>query len=173
MTQKIIYIAGPMTGLPEFNYPAFNRAASQLRALGHTVLNPVDVEKLNPVETPQAWDWYMRHAIRMVVAADAIALLPGWEASRGAQLEHTIGTALGLTIRPFAEWFPAVTTATIGMSCPDCDGFIQVGDRITRRNTFEEWRHARCPRTKFDIDPSEVCPDCFTVRATTGACSCA
>jgi hypothetical protein len=31
---KRIYIAGPMTGLPEFNYPAFNAEAQRLRGLG-------------------------------------------------------------------------------------------------------------------------------------------
>lgn len=39
---KRIYIAGPMSGLPEFNYPAFNRAAAVLRAQGHHVENPAE-----------------------------------------------------------------------------------------------------------------------------------
>jgi len=46
-----IYIAGPMTGLPEFNYPAFNAAAEYLRSLGHHVENPAD----NPVPACKSW----------------------------------------------------------------------------------------------------------------------
>lgn len=57
-------------------------------------------------------------------------------------------------------------------SCPDCLGFIQVGDRVTRANSFEEWRHVTCPKTKFDFDPAEVCTSCFTVRAANGRCAC-
>jgi hypothetical protein len=57
--------------------------------------------------------------------------------------------------------------------CPDCGGFIQIDTPVERDNVFEPWRHVRCPRTKFDFDPADVCPDCFTVRTTTGACSCA
>jgi hypothetical protein len=34
------YIAGPMTGLPEFNFPAFHAAAASLRARGFEVENP-------------------------------------------------------------------------------------------------------------------------------------
>lgn len=56
--------------------------------------------------------------------------------------------------------------------CPDCGAPIRVGDRIVRGNAFDVWRHAVCPPTKFDVDPATVCPDCFTVRATTGACNC-
>jgi hypothetical protein len=67
---------------------------------------------------------------------------------------------------------PNSTIAQRPTKCPDCHAFIQPGDRIVRPNGFDEWRHAHCPRTKFDIDPSDVCPNCFTVRATTGACSC-
>jgi hypothetical protein len=64
------------------------------------------------------------------------------------------------------------TIAQHSARCPDCDSFIRVGDAIVRPHLFEQWRHAVCPRTKFDFEPAEVCPDCFTVRSTTGACSC-
>ena len=102
----ILYVAGPMTGLPEFNYPAFNAAASQLRELGYEVLNPADIDVLyNPDPTqPQEWDWYMRHALRMVLNSDALALLPGWENSRGAQLEVKVGKALGMECLPIELW---------------------------------------------------------------------
>lgn len=99
-----IYIAGPMTGIPEFNYSAFNAAAEALRAIGHDVLNPTDVEKRNDTGKPQAWDWYMRHALRMVLDSDAIALLPGWENSRGATLEFHVANSLGLPIQSVAQW---------------------------------------------------------------------
>jgi hypothetical protein len=103
-----IYVAGPMTGYPEFNYPAFRAAEDELARLGHLVLNPVDSERYNPTPgTAQSWQWYMRHAIRMVLEADGIALLDGWEESKGARLEHTIATALGLDIRPIAAWTEA------------------------------------------------------------------
>lgn len=57
--------------------------------------------------------------------------------------------------------------------CSDCGGYFQPGDRVTRANAFEQWRHVSCPRTKFDFDPGDVCPECFIVRTTTGACNCA
>jgi Domain of unknown function (DUF4406) len=99
-----VYIAGPMSGLPDFNYPAFNTAAEELRAKGHEPLNPVDIEKRNDTDTHQPWGWYIRHAIRMVIDADAVAMLPGWENSKGARLEHAIATALELDIHPVWWW---------------------------------------------------------------------
>ena len=73
-----LYIAGPMTGYPEFNYPAFRMAEAQLRARGYAPLCPVDSEEHNTTGKPQTWDWYMRHALRMVLAAEGLALIPGW-----------------------------------------------------------------------------------------------
>ena len=89
-----IYIAGPMSGLPEFNYPAFHAADAELRALGH--------ETLNPANNPEcdSWEGYMRAAIAQVIQADAIAFLPGAHQSRGARLELVIGNSLGLDVRP-------------------------------------------------------------------------
>jgi len=97
-------VAGPMTGIEDFNYPVFNAAADDLRAKGFDVLNPVDIEALNDTGQPQAWDWYMRHAIAMVAQADGLAMLPGWENSKGARLEHAIAEALKLDIHPVWWW---------------------------------------------------------------------
>lgn len=99
-----VYIAGPMSGLPDFNYPAFHEAAKALQAVGHTYHNPANAESLNTTGKPQSWDWYMRHAITMLVHAEGVALLPGWEKSKGATLEHLIALQLGMEIRPLQEW---------------------------------------------------------------------
>lgn len=100
-----LYIAGPMTGLPEFNYPAFNATSVDLAAAGYDVLNPVDIEKGNPTPgSPQAWEWYMHRAHAMVVQADGIALLPGWHGSRGARREVQIALAMDLPIDTVGGW---------------------------------------------------------------------
>lgn len=93
---KRIYIAGPMTGLPEFNYPAFNTAAERLRGLGYEVENPAE----NPEPHCGSWLGYMRMALRQLALCDGVALLPGWQSSRGARIEHQLATQLGLIVVP-------------------------------------------------------------------------
>lgn len=89
-----VYIAGPMTGLPEFNYPAFNAEAARLRALGFDVQNPAE----NPVPACGTWLGYMRMAVAQLVTCDMVALLPGWWRSRGARIEAVLAWALGLRV---------------------------------------------------------------------------
>lgn len=97
--------------MPERNYPAFNEATVLLQNRGFTVLNPASIDANLQTNTRQTWDWYMRHAIRMVLTADSIALLPGWEDSKGANLEWEIARALALDIRTLEEWLtPSVPT---------------------------------------------------------------
>jgi len=91
---KRVYIAGPMSGLPELNFPAFHREAAHYRAQGLEVVNPAEIN-----EDPSAgWNECMRADIRELVTCDAIAMLPGWEKSRGASLEHYIARQLDLTV---------------------------------------------------------------------------
>ena len=89
-----VYIAGPMTGLPEFNYPAFNAMAERLRALGYEVCNPAE----NPVPPCKSWRGYMRLALKQLVECDVIATLPNWETSRGARIEVGLARDLELSI---------------------------------------------------------------------------
>lgn len=87
-----VYIAGPMTGIEDFNFPAFHAAAAHLRANGYEVVNPAEV---NP-DTTLTWEQCMRLDIPQLCTCDAIALLPGWENSRGARLECHLAEALGM-----------------------------------------------------------------------------
>lgn len=89
-----VYLSGAMTGLPDFNSPAFHAEAARLRNEGYTVLNPAE----NPEPPCKSWAGYMRMAIAQVVQCDGVFMLTGWEASRGARLEHRIASELGLTI---------------------------------------------------------------------------
>lgn len=95
-----IYVAGPMTGLPEFNYPAFRAAAEQLRALGYQVEDPST--NVNP--TPDDYHGWLRAGLAQLIRCDGVALLDGWEASGGARLEVNVGATLGLRVAPIAEW---------------------------------------------------------------------
>jgi hypothetical protein len=90
-----LYIAGPMSNLPEFNYPAFREAAKKWRDCGWDVLDPS--EKFGG-RTDLPYEVYIKASIIDVLASEAIAVLPGWENSKGATLEVSIGRALGYPI---------------------------------------------------------------------------
>lgn len=111
-----IYLAGPMRGIPEFNFPAFHVATAKLRADGHEVFNPaerdikhhgVDISKGNStgdekLATAQH-GFNLREALKddlefICLHADAIAVLPGWEESKGAKAEVATAHALGLIV---------------------------------------------------------------------------
>lgn len=92
-----VYVAGPMSGLPDLNYPAFNETAARLRAKGWHVENPAE----NPephVDVGCHWTAYMRMGISQLMTCHAIYLLPGWEQSKGAALEYLIAQRLGIKV---------------------------------------------------------------------------
>lgn len=111
-----IYLAGPMRGIPEFNFPAFYEAAALLRAEGHVVFSPAekDNEKHgcdisagniegSEEQAKKQHGFSLRQALGMDLAwicaeADAIALLPGWENSKGVRAELATANALGLQV---------------------------------------------------------------------------
>lgn len=96
-----LYIAGPMTGLPEFNYPAFNQAEKELKARGYITLNPASNVPNNPNPT---WLDFMRMSLVQISQADGLALLDNWESSKGARIEVDLSHNLGLDVRPLKNW---------------------------------------------------------------------
>lgn len=106
------YLAGPMTGIPHFNFPAFNATAKALRDLGHEVFNPAerDLERHGGTDISNATGdvaqatkehgFSLRDALAddtqyICKTADAIFMLKGWEKSNGARAEHALAVALG------------------------------------------------------------------------------
>lgn len=89
-----VYVAGPMTGIEGFNYPAFNAVADQLRSQGYEVENPADH---GTVEGAQ-WADYMAYDLTRLGLCGVIALLPGWEESQGARLEVLIAERLSMKV---------------------------------------------------------------------------
>lgn len=110
-----IYLAGPMSNIPHFNYPAFNEAAARLRADGHEVFNPAehdvtmfgkDISNATGDVAKAASDhgFDRRAALKADLAwicdfGEAIALLPGWANSSGAKAEKALAEALGLPVQ--------------------------------------------------------------------------
>lgn len=89
-----LYVAGPMRGYPNLNFPAFNTATEMLRGDGFEVVNPVE---LNP--DPDA-DYIecMRIDIKALCDCDGIYLLTGWENSEGANAEYQVARMLKLSV---------------------------------------------------------------------------
>lgn len=108
-----IYLAGPMRGIPNFNFPAFDYAAKKLRDVGFEVFSPAERDRAaygesiadnptgdeNKVTNPACTinDCMSADCEWICKEAHAIALLPGWEKSSGAQAELALAKALGLT----------------------------------------------------------------------------
>jgi len=102
LTDKRVYLSGPMTGIIDHNGPAFADAERRCRDAGAVMV-------FNPAT---AWghsdrhpSWYMRHDLnRMTLTEgelplfDCVVLLDGWYASEGATLEYQVARASGIAL---------------------------------------------------------------------------
>ena len=112
-----LYLAGPMRGIPNFNFPAFHATAAALRAVGHEVFSPaerdiarhdgVDVSAANhagdEAQATRDHGFSLRDALAEDLEficrhAEGVAMMPGWENSAGARAEHATAVALRLSI---------------------------------------------------------------------------
>jgi predicted outer membrane lipoprotein len=108
MMQRV-YLSGPITGLPDGNRDAFMSAARRLRFEGYAVINPVEMAGFSALD----WKDYMRQDLRWLADCDVIAMLPGWEKSRGARCELSVALSLafGVMNAETLEFFDIETKA--------------------------------------------------------------
>lgn len=157
-SQPLLYISGPMTGLPGRNYAAFGEAAQQLRAAGYAVISPADDTEPRPDAT---WHDWMSLSLRQVEQAAGIALLPGWTESLGAQEEVAKARSLALPVATAAAWRdnPGLKAALqapqpdprpdncgcgeVDWCCPECELSVTLAGATLQRIVDDIRRHAR------------------------------
>lgn len=115
-----------MTGIPQFNFPAFDRAADMLRREGHDVVSPAELD--DPVDREAAlaskdgsalsygtgvkktWGEFLARDVKLISddGIEAIVVLPGWERSKGARLETFVAAGIkGLPVYKYEQvWLP-------------------------------------------------------------------
>jgi Domain of unknown function (DUF4406) len=106
---KSYYLAGPMQGYPEHNFPAFEAAAIWLRGQGATVLGAHEVdhgETHGTHGTTKTHGEYLRKDLQVLLQCDAIVLLPGWVDSKGAMIEFQTAIGCGLDVLLYSEDLP-------------------------------------------------------------------
>lgn len=89
---KIVYLAGPMSGHEDFNYPLFHRVAGELRELGAMVLSPA--EHSWDMNTPR--EAFMKLGFSKLLQCTDICLLPFWSLSEGASIECQVALSCGM-----------------------------------------------------------------------------
>lgn len=100
--KKKVYIAGPITGKPDYRQ-TFSEVAEKMKELG--------LEPVNPAEAPEGWRYkeYIDNGLRLLMECDMICMLPGsimrWvngrkvvEGSKGATLEHKYAVTVGMPV---------------------------------------------------------------------------
>lgn len=111
-----VYLAGPMTHVPQFNIPAFDAAAKDLRVVGHEVVSPAELDDpetraislASPDGNPdtltshgKTWGQFLARDVQLIAdgGIEVVYVLPGWGDSRGARLETFVAKAMcGLPI---------------------------------------------------------------------------
>lgn len=108
---KTIYVAGPMRGKPQFNFPLFDAVSAALREQGHTVISPAEQDapaiRAASLRSPDGIftpDMAKTESVGTILGRDTrlviddvtdIALLPDWQLSTGARLEVCVALLHG------------------------------------------------------------------------------
>lgn len=112
-----VYLAGPMSGIPEHNFPAFRAAAADLRERGIEVESPVEMDEADgfregEANVPSGSDVWARFLLRDLEVigrpdVEAVVVLPGWESSEGAGHETRWARSLRKPILAYPTLHPA------------------------------------------------------------------
>lgn len=98
------YVAGPMSGLPQHNVPAFLQAFDTLSAKDVPYETPADFNDLDLLvkllageKSTRTWEEWLEMDLRVLARDDvsSVTVLPGWTRSRGARLETFFAHLLG------------------------------------------------------------------------------
>lgn len=104
------YIAGPMAGIEEFNYPAFFGAEALLQRFGFITVNPArldehDEDLVQTLDfttgqgvTPRKRADFLKRDFQHLTHCDVLVLLPGWQNSAGANCELWVARMIGLDV---------------------------------------------------------------------------
>ena len=107
-----LYVAGPMRAIPHYNFPDFDATAADLRAQGHDVVSPTDIDRehgFDAMTLPPDSDWnafppgltfeiVMERDLAAVRTCEGLVLLPGWQHSVGTNMELDEAKRLGLQV---------------------------------------------------------------------------
>lgn len=127
-----LYIAGPMSGMIDLNYPLFFETEKRLIELGHNAINPARVDSSDDntdtalvaaiasintdAENNRTWEYYMQRDIPLMLKAEGLCLLPDWRRSRGARLEVMIAQTLKMPLYILKDGVLTPRVQVIGIS---------------------------------------------------------
>ncbi|MEZ6193269.1 MAG: DUF4406 domain-containing protein [Phycisphaerales bacterium] len=138
-----IYLAGPMTGLPNHNFPAFDRAARRLEKAGWEVVNPADNFG---GRTDLIRASYLRVDVALLLQCDALAILPGWEESSGARLEYLLARELDLPVfdaQTLRRLEPLPDASAVLPVANTAESVLDEAKRITATVRHNDYGHPR------------------------------
>lgn len=134
-----VYIAGPMTGLPDWNFPAFHAAAAAWRDAGWEVINPADA--FNGA-TDLPYRRYVEKDLEDLRTCDAIALLPGWDGpnARGSVWEWAVALSL-LNLVCYDAEYPEPPVSFADMPDDPPESICAEADRLVSGDRQADYGH--------------------------------
>ncbi len=101
-----VYLAGPMTGYPLYNFPAFDAYQYTLEEEGYTVISPAELDRQHGFDPERCMETNFpsrkecaRRDVDAICKCDELCVMPGWEKSRGCKMEIAVAEFLGIPIR--------------------------------------------------------------------------
>lgn len=97
------YLAGPMSGIPEYNFPLFDAVTKFLRNKGLNILSPHEIDHGETKETRGnlSYGVYMRAGLKLLLECDGVIVLPGWKKSKGTRAELFVARTCDMELHRF------------------------------------------------------------------------
>lgn len=108
-----LYLSGPISGVPDGNQAHFNEAECRLSPF-FSVVNPKNLSACSDRScAPQdarypgdhSWECWLRYDLKAMLDCDAVAMLAGWQSSKGAALEVEVARRVGMKTRSWWVWY--------------------------------------------------------------------